>query len=98
MQPPDLSMSLSCSLAKSSQLKYRRLNLVCMPPKTKKAAQDLKTCNLCAGDIKTSKDALQCTGSCQTLVHRYCAGVTINRPIAMQDLSKGGYMEVKCTM
>ena len=30
-----------------------------MPPKTKKVAQNLKTCNLCAGDIKT-EDALQC--------------------------------------
>ena len=30
-----------------------------MPPKTKKVAQKLKTCNLCAGDIKI-EDALQC--------------------------------------
>ena len=36
-----------------------------MPPKTKKAAQDLKICDLCAGDIKTSKETLQCIGSCQ---------------------------------
>ena len=58
-----------------------------MPPKLKKAAQDLKTCDLCAGDIKVGEEPLQCTGSCQTLVNRYCAGVTIKHYKQLLDTS-----------
>ena len=49
-----------------------------MLPKTKKVAQNLKTCKLCAGDIKT-EDALQCIyWFLQHLcTDSYYAGVTI---------------------
>ena len=51
-----------------------------MLPKTKKVAQNLKTCKLCAGGIKT-EDALQCIywflpNTCAQ-IYSYYAGVTI---------------------
>ena len=58
-----------------------------MPPKTKMTAQALKACDLCGCDIKTGEDDLQCTGSCQTVVHRYCAGVTFKHYKQLLDIS-----------
>ena len=49
-----------------------------MPPKNKKvSASAAKKCDLCTGVIKNSEDTLQCSGTCQGYVHRYCAGVTV---------------------
>ena len=49
-----------------------------MPPKNKKAsASAAKKCDLCTGVIKNGEDTLQCSGTCQGYVHRYCAGVTV---------------------
>ena len=52
-----------------------------MPPKNKKASASAATaatkCDLCTGVIKNGEDTLQCSGTCQGYVHRYCAGVTV---------------------
>ena len=57
-----------------------------MPPK-KDFNKATKACDLCTGETKTGEDALQCSGTCRTLVHRYCAGVTIKHYKEMLDLS-----------
>ena len=56
-----------------------------MPPKHKKAAQELKKCDLCTSAIKAVEDALQCSGPCGVYVHRYCAGVTLKHYKEIQD-------------
>ena len=55
-----------------------------MPPKKPKAHSKAqpkatgKVCDLCLQDIKDDADVLQCEGKCQSLVHRYCAGITVS--------------------
>ena len=66
-----------------------------MPPK-KDLKKATKACDLCTGEIKTGEDALQCSGTCRTLVHRYCAGVTIKHYKELLD-SSSPFICLHCT-
>ena len=66
-----------------------------MPPK-KDLKKATKACDLCTGEIKTGEDALQCSGTCRTLVHRYCAGVTITHYKELLD-SSSPFICLHCT-
>ena len=55
-----------------------------MPPKSKKRSE---LCEQCTQDLKTNEDVVQCSGTCQARVHRYCAGVTTSHYKKISDQS-----------
>ena len=44
-------------------------------------------CDLCTGPFKPSEEVLQCDGSCQLLMHRYCAGISRHHYQELTDSS-----------